>query len=75
MVECSGTAKLIEAVKEHPMLYDLCNENYRNKVVTNKKWMEIGDLLDIHGTLGTVLFGANGIRQIRMGLCRKNQEK
>ncbi|XP_022192419.1 uncharacterized protein LOC111050410 isoform X1 [Nilaparvata lugens] len=51
MVECSGTAKLIEAVKEHPMLYDLCNENYRNKVVTNKKWMEIGDLLDIHGEI------------------------
>ncbi|RZF41086.1 hypothetical protein LSTR_LSTR002718 [Laodelphax striatellus] len=49
MEECTTSEMLIEAVKENPILYDRTHKHYRNKFVNDRKWIEIGELLNIDG--------------------------
>lgn len=50
----SLTEKLIEFVKQYPILFDLSHKDYKNVRIKDKIWEEIGIQLKVNGTFSFI---------------------
>lgn len=46
--------KLIDFVRRHPYLYDKNDENYKNILLKDEKWLEFSNVTNIAGILHRV---------------------